>query len=221
MNWKVHDENVTILGMQGCGKTTLARRLLDSIPAVSRLIVSPQNPQAHYGQYGECIADVAKIQDGRAMLWTGYTDTATFEQICAAVMRCNNMVMVVDDAHEFATKQRMPPHWARLVNSGRNRGISSIFISPAPNLVNNVLLQSSAMLFSFRFSLETQIEYARKNFFGEYAYLLMPVTARPPKFRALPIMEKHDYLSRHVAEPVIELHRENGEVEGVNYNFQD
>ena len=212
MKWQVHDENITILGMQSSGKTTLARAFLAGIPAVARLIVSPQNPQMHYGQYGEPITSPDQIADGRAMLWAGPTDMATFAKICDAVMRCNNMVMIVDDAHEFATKQKIPPEWSTLINSGRNRGITSIFVSPAPNLLHNVLLQSSAILCSYRFLLESQIEYAKKNFFGDLAYLLMPVASRPRQFQDLIQIGKHDFLSRHVADSNLELHRQDGSI---------
>ena len=196
--------------MQGSGKTTLARAFLAGIPSVARLIVSPQNPTMHYGQYGAPIAEPGEIQDGQAMLWMGRTDKRTFADICDAVMGCNNLVMVVDDAHEFAAKQKIPEQWATLINSGRNRGITSIFVSPAPNVLHNIPMQSSSLMCSFRFSLRTQIEYAKDNFFGELAYLLMPQSARPPQYGNLLALTKHDFLSRHVAEPHVELHRNDG-----------
>ena len=212
MDWNVHDENVTILGMQGSGKTTLAKRLLDTIPAVPRLVFSPQGPLSLYGQYGQPIDTVEEIEGGRALLWTGETDPRTFAAICNRIMELSNIVMVVDDAHEQASKQKMPPEWGRLISSGRNRGITSIFISPAPSQMHNVLMQSSAILYSFRFALESQIEYARKNFFGEAAYLLMPAPARPPKYAPWPELPKHDYLARHVSAAAVEWHSADGEV---------
>jgi len=180
MNWQVHEESIGILGLQGSGKTTLAKNILGSIPNTARIIISPQNPQGLYAGYGEEINDIEKIQNNQAMLWTGRTDMGAFENICKRIMmKCGNMVMVVDDCHEFCKKQQMPPNWARLINSGRNRGITSIFISPSPNLVNNNVLQSVTHLFSFRFVLESQIEFAKKNFFGDNAYTLMPPQSRP------------------------------------------
>ena len=199
MNWVTHQENITILGMQGSGKTTLAKNILDSIPNTPRLIISPQRPLDLYGSYGKPINTVEEITKDGAFVWNANKpDEKLFDKICKKVMTLSNMVMLVDDAHEFCKKQKIPKEWDTLINSGRNRGITSIFISPSPNLLHNVILQSSQHLFSFRFALESQIEYARKNFFGDIGYLLLFQPARPYKYKPYPQMEKHDTLHRFV-----------------------
>lgn len=209
MNWNVHEENVGILGLQGSGKTTLAKNILSCIPNTARLIISPQNPAGLYGNYGEPINKLEQINNNQAMLWTGSTSEEMFARICRQVMKCSNMIMVVDDCHEFCKKQKMPREWATLINSGRNRGITSIFISPSPNLVHNNVLQSVTHLYSFRFVLESQIEFAKKNFFGDYAYTLMPPQSRPSKYSHFPEIGKHDYLYRSAAETEIQICKDN------------
>ena len=120
INWNVHEENIAILGLQGSGKTTLAKNLLGSIPNTPRLIISPQNPQGLYGSYGIPVREIKDIQQNGAMLWVGKTDENTFENICNHVMaHLTNTVMVIDDCHEFCKKQKMPKAWATLINSGR------------------------------------------------------------------------------------------------------
>lgn len=210
LNWDIHDQNTSITGMQGSGKTTLAKDILKSIPSTPRLIVSPQNPRKLYGEFGEPINQVRDIQDDQAMLWVGNTLQSTFDRICDQMMNCHNTLMVVDDAHEFATKQKISDEWKTLIGSGRNQGNTSIFISPAPNLMNNLLLQSSTIMYSFSFALESQIEYAKKNFFGDIAYLLMPIMARPLKYQRHPQLNHHDFLSRHTSDKFIELHTAQG-----------
>ena len=207
INWNVHEENIAILGLQGSGKTTLAKNLLGSIPNTPRLIISPQNPQGLYGSYGIPVREIKDIQQNGAMLWVGKTDENTFENICNHVMaHLTNTVMVIDDCHEFCKKQKMPKAWATLINSGRNRGITSIFISPSPNLVHNNVLQSVHHLFSFRFVLESQIEFAQKNFFGTAAYVLMPKSTRPTRFQNIQYEAgKHDYLYRSISQTEIEF----------------
>ena len=118
--------------------------------------------------------------------------------------------MVVDDAHEFCSKQKMPDEWKRLVNSGRNRGITSIILSPAPNLLHNVLLQSCQHLISFKFALESQVEYARKNFFGDSGFLLLPQNVRPDIYQQYDQMQKHEFLYRSVNETKIKFYFEDG-----------
>jgi len=202
--WDYHQENISILGMQGSGKTTKAHDFLDTIPNTPRLIISPQRPMKLYGQYGNPIYSVKEIVQGGAFVWNSTKpNEKMFNQICKKVMTLKNMVMVVDDAHEFCKKQKIPEEWDTLINSGRNRGITSIFISPSPNLLNNTILQSSQHLISYSFVLESQIEYARKNFFGDIGYLLLFRPARPYKYKKYPQLEKHDYLHRFVGDDFV------------------
>ena len=181
-NWTVFQENIGILGIQGSGKTTRCRNILDSIHNTPRLIISPQKPEINYAGYGTPINKVSEIEDGKAMLWIGDTSKSTFESICKIVMaRCSNMVIVVDDVQEFCTKQKMNPNFNRMIQSGRNRGICGIYLSPSPNLVHNYILQSCQHILSFRMTLESQIEWLEKNFYGNDAQILLPADRRNPK----------------------------------------
>ena len=174
-------ENVAILGMQGTGKTTMCKRILDAMPKIPRWIWSPQRPMDHYGAYGVPIGDLSKMRGDAACLWTGDFSPQTFDRFCAEAMKWSNMVLVFDDIHEFVRKQKIPDPFARLINSSRNRGICSIFLSPAPNLVNNTILQSCKHVFAFKMGLEGQVEWLANNYFGRDAYVLLPRNLRAKK----------------------------------------
>ena len=201
IQWTVYQENIAILGMQGSGKTTHAKKLLDSIFNIPRLIISPQNTMGNYGNYGMPISSISEIENGKAMLWTGDFGKSTIERIANTIMaRCSNMVIVIDDIHEYCSKQKMPDNLNRLIQSGRNRGICGIYISPSANLVNNYILQSCQHIFSFKMTLESQIEWLEKNYFGVDAQLLLPKDRRQrqpiiqSEFEVLP---KFSYLYRY------------------------
>lgn len=213
MNWDQYQENIVILGLQGSGKTTLAKSILATIPRRPRLIISPQRPLDHYGKYGNPVNRIKDIHPNGAWVWTdyGHDEQTLIDKLSERIMRFSNFLVVVDDAHEFASKQKIPPRWKRLINSGRNRGITSIMISTMPNQLNNVILQSSQHLFSFPMALESQVEYSRKNFFGDMAYLLLPYAARPYAYKEYDLMRKHERLYRHVASPYVVHYAENGE----------
>lgn len=180
-NWTVYQQNIHFLGMQGSGKTTLAKKILDTIPHVPRLIISPQKPLDNYGGYGTAIDKISDIQRG-AMIWTGDFSQSTFERICSTLMaRMSDMVLVVDDVHEFCTKQKMPKQFNTLIQSGRNRGICGMYLSPSANLVNNYILQSCQHIFAFRMKLHAQIEWLEKNYFGNDAEILIPKDLRNHK----------------------------------------
>ena len=187
INWQVYQENIGLLGIQGSGKTSKCKEFLDQIPNVPRLIVSPQNPIAHYRAYGVPISSISEIEDGRAMLWIGDFSKSTHERICKRIMDvCHNMVFVTDDVHEYCTKQKMPDNFNRLIQSGRNRGICGTYIPPAPNLVHNYILQSCHHMLAFHMSLASQIEWLEKNCFGPDAQMLIPPDRRNKKFNGAP-----------------------------------
>jgi len=202
LNWTVYQQNMMFLGMQGSGKTTLAKSILDTVPHVNRLIISPQIPTENYGGYGTPINKISDIQEG-AMIWTGDFSVPTFERICATLMaRMTNMVLLVDDVHEFCTNQKMPKNFNTLIQSGRNRGICGMYLSPSANLVNNYILQSCQHIFAFRMKLHAQIEWLEKNYFGFDAELLIPKDLRNPRKPINPdfecdVLPAYSYLYRY------------------------
>jgi len=205
-DYTVYQENITILGLQGEGKTTKALEILDQIPHVPRWIWSPQRPMELYGAYGDPCDDVAKLTRG-AYVYTGEYSAHNFDRFCRRAMAHSNLILVFDDIHEYCGKQKIPEDFARLINSGRNRGVVSIFLSPSPNIVNNVILQSSQHIFCFRFNLASQIEWVRKNYFGPDAWILLPRHLRRerPTIADYDVLPKHAFLYKKVGDMMNQL----------------
>jgi len=194
--------------MQGSGKTTLARTILDRVPKIPRWIWSPQRPLDLYGGYGQPVASVKELKRG-AYIYTGEFGPRQFDAFCAAAMREANLLLVIDDVHEYVKKQQIPEQFARLINSGRNRGICSIFLSPAPNLVHNTVLQACQHIFCFRMGLESQVEWLAKNYYGADAYVLLPRRLRKRKPSIgdnYDILPPHSYLYKFHASTQAELY---------------
>ena len=201
-DYNPYQENVAIMGLQGEGKTTLAHTILAMIPSIPRVIWSPQRPMHLYGQFGDPMYRVRDMQRA-AQVYVGEYSARNFDAYCARVMELYDIVCVWDDIHEYCGKQRIPENFARIINSGRNRGICSIFISPSPNLVNNIILQSSQHIFCFRFNLESQIEWVRKNYFGRDAWVLLPRHLRrekPTIGERYDVLPKHSYLYKKIGD---------------------
>ena len=175
--WSPFKEDIGIFGKKGTGKTTRAKMILDLIPNLPRIIWSPQRPMENYRGYGQEINTLDQLRHG-AFIWNGNYDKETFVKFIERVFQMRNLILVIDDVHEYVTKQKMPPIFSAMVLSGRNRGISSIFISPAPNLVHNAILGSCTHIFAYNFNLQSQIEWIRNNFFGDEAWLLIPKDKR-------------------------------------------
>ena len=192
-----YQENISILGMQGSGKTTKAKHILATIPRVMRWIWSPQKAVEHYGAFGAPVSDFKDLIPG-AYVWNGSYSKSAFDSFCSKAMTYQNLLIVVDDVHEYVSKQKIPGPFGTLINSGRNKGICGIYLSPSPNLVNNVVLQSSQHIFAFRFNLEAQIEWMQRNYFGDDAWLLLPhhLRRKKPVIADVEMIPKYAHLYR-------------------------
>jgi len=172
-SWSPYYEDIGIFGKKGEGKTTRAKQILDLIPNLPRWIWSPQRPLENYSGYGEPVNNIEDLKYG-AYLFNGNYTRENFKLFCnRAFNHIRNIVLVIDDVHEQCTKQFISPEFEHLILSGRNRGISNIFISPTPSKVHNSILSQCSHIFSYKLTLQTQIEWLRDNFYGNEAWLLL------------------------------------------------
>ena len=198
-NWSPFYEDIGIFGKKGEGKTTMARQILDTIPNIARWIWSPQRPLENYKGYGLPVTKIDDLRHG-ALIWNGDYTKKNFLLFCErAFHHMRNIILVIDDVHEQVTKQFIPPEFDSLVLSGRNRGISSIFISPYPAKVHNSILSQCSHIFAYKMTLQLQIEWLRDNFFGNEAWLLLTKDLRNRYYigeNDIDIMPKFSYLYR-------------------------
>ena len=113
---------------------------------------------------------------------------------------CYNCLLVVDDVHEQATKHKVRPNFARLLNSGRNRGLCTLMLTPYPNLVSNTILQAARHRFVFRLDMESQVEWVQRSIAGRDAWLLVPRDLRrhePTQHAELDVLPPHACLYRY------------------------
>jgi len=198
-NWSPYYEDIGIFGKKGEGKTTRARMILDLVPNMPRWIWSPQRPLENYQGYGQAVNSIDELKHG-AYIWAGDYTKKNFLAFCdRAFHHMRNIILVIDDVHEQVTKQFCPPQFESLILSGRNRGISSIFISPYPAKVHNVILSQCSHIFAYKMTLQLQIEWLRDNFFGNEAWLLLTKDLRNRYYTGendIDIMPKFSYLYR-------------------------
>jgi len=196
--WSPYKEDIGIFGQKGGGKTTRARLVLDTVSNLPRWIWSPQRPLENYAGYGVPVTKIEDLTSGK-FIWNGTYNKETFIKFISRAFLMRNLIIVIDDVHEYVSKQYIPPEFDTFILSGRNRGLSSIFISPMPSKVHNSILAQCSHIFAYKFTLQTQIEWMRDNFFGNEAWLLLPKDLRNKYYtdeRAIDQLPKFSYLYR-------------------------
>ena len=178
-HWKPLEEDIFITGKKGEGKTSRCKRILDLIPNLAYWIWSPQRPVENYGSYGHIVRDVNQLQHGH-YIYAGndWSDEAFVRFLRRAFTQFRNIVLVLDDIHERTTKQSIIKELRNLVLSGRNRGISSIFITTSPKSIPNYILGNISHVFAYQMVLESDIEWLQKNLVGNDAWILIPKDKR-------------------------------------------
>lgn len=204
-NWTPFKENIGIFGVQGEGKTTRCKFVLDEIPNTPYIIFSPQRPRENYGKYGTIVTDIKKITNKDQFIYAGdYSKKIFIEFVKHVFFNLPNVVVVWDDLHEFISKQYVPTEFETLILSGRNRGISSIFISPFPSAIHNVVLRSCEHIFAYKLGLANDILWMRDNFFGDEAWLLIPKDKRKGYYiseQDYDVIPERSYLYRKRSQP--------------------
>jgi len=196
--WSPFKEDIGIFGQKGGGKTTRARDILDTIPNIPRWIWSPQRPMENYQGYGVPVTKIEELKHG-AIIWNGIYSKENFIKFISRAFEMRNLVIVIDDCHEYVSKQFIPTEFETFILSGRNRGLSSIFLSPMPSKVHNSILAQCSHIFAYKFTLQTQIEWIRDNFFGNEAWLLLPKDLRNKYYtdeKSIEQLPKFSYLYR-------------------------
>jgi len=178
-HWKPLEEDIFITGKKGEGKTSRCKRILDLIPNLAYWIWSPQRPIENYGNYGHIVRDINQMQHGK-YIYAGndWSDEAFTKFLRRAFNQFRNIVLVLDDIHERTTKQSIIKELRNLVLSGRNRGISSIFITTSPKSIPNYILGNISHVFAYQMVLESDIEWLQKNLLGKDAWILIPKDKR-------------------------------------------
>ena len=196
--WSPFKEDIGIFGQKGGGKTTRARLVLDTIPNIPRWIWSPQRPMENYQGYGVPVTNIEELKHG-SFICNGIYSKENFINFISRAFEMRNLVIVIDDCHEYVSKQFIPTEFDTFILSGRNRGLSSIFLSPMPSKVHNSILAQCSHIFAYKFTLQTQIEWIRDNFFGNEAWLLLPKDLRNKYYtdeKSIEQLPKFSYLYR-------------------------
>ena len=177
-----YDQDICILGSKGSGKSYLANEIMKGLNGI-HVWVYDFNAQFHSSK-SIVFHDLTKMLElsdqakrGHYILQPHDNSENTFRRFCEEGFKRGNLVLMMDEAHSFLTKQKQLKEFNNIILSGRPRGISCITISSRPASLPNNVLTNAKHVFAFKLNLETDIKFL-EGFLGSDVWILMPKDKR-------------------------------------------
>ena len=177
-----YDSDITILGSKGSGKSYLANQIMKGLNGIS-VWVYDFNFQFHssramvFHDMNELLKVYDSAKRGHYILQPHNNSVETFSRFCEEGFKRGNLVLIMDEAHSFLTKQKQLKEFNNIILSGRPRGISCITISSRPASLPNNVLTNAKHVFSFKLNLESDVKFL-EGFLGSDVWILMPSDKR-------------------------------------------
>lgn len=170
-SWDNHPKFVLgVFGSSGTGKTTYATRFLERIKTTCRFIFDAD------GEFSRkfdrpSVRQPEEMADAVASGWVIYDPTdhaGSVEEAFAffasmayrlAPLLPGRKFFVVDELQDHTDGNKIPPVLKDIVQKGRRRGLDSVFISQAPNLLHNAVRGQLSEVTCFQMVEDRALEY--------------------------------------------------------------
>jgi len=198
-SFEAYDQDICILGSKGSGKSYLANSILKSLRGIS-VWVYDFNSQFHSSkailvhELDELLEIYDGAKRGHYILQPHSNSENTFRRFCSEGFKRGNLVLIMDEAHSFLTKQKQLKEFNNIILSGRPRGISCVTISSRPASLPNNVLTNAKHVFAFKLNLESDVKFL-EGFLGSDVWILMPPDKRA-KLKDQPALPQHTFFYR-------------------------
>ena len=179
-----YDQDICILGSKGSGKSYLANSIMKGLRGIS-VWVYDFNFQFHSSR-AMVFNDINKMLEvydstnpkrGHYILQAHDNSENTFKRFCSEGFKRGNLVLIMDEAHSFLTKQKQLKEFNNIILSGRPRGIPCITLSSRPASLPNNVLTNAKHVFAFKLNLESDVKFL-EGFLGSDVWILLPPDKR-------------------------------------------
>lgn len=162
-DWQPGADNIVVMGAHWHGKTVLGRELV-AAPIVGKF---PMWIWDHNGKFATLAPDsicysVEKLVYGTQILIPAAKSPEYFEKFCRLVNAQRNMLIIVDEAHNFCSAHRLPPEFGRLIRDKGNQNVGYCCIFQAVTEVHKSIIRNAKHRFVFFFDVPTDVDYLRK-----------------------------------------------------------
>ena len=194
-----YDQDICILGSKGSGKSFLANMLMKGLHGVN-VWVYDFNSQFHsskaivFHDLNKMLELYDEAKRGHYILQAHDNSEHTFRRFCEEGFKRGNLVLIMDEAHSFLTKQKQLKEFNNIILSGRPRGISCVTLSSRPASLPNNVLTNAKHVFAFKLNLESDVKFL-EGFLGSDVWVLLPPDKRH-KLKDEPKLPEHTFFYR-------------------------
>ena len=197
--FEAYDQDICILGSKGSGKSYLANAIMKSLNGIN-VWVYDFNFQFHssraivFNDFDKLLETYDSAKRGHYIFQPHNNSENTFRRFCEEGFKRGNLVLMMDEAHSFLTKQKQLKEFNNIILSGRPRGISCITISSRPASLPNNVLTNAKHVFAFKLNLESDVKFL-EGFLGSDVWVLLPPDKRH-KLTDEPQLPEHTFFYR-------------------------
>lgn len=189
------EEDICVVGGKGRGKTTRVKWILSLIKNLPYWVY---DFNSQYTGFGSIVHKVKDLKVGQMIFQPYDKSYDTFIKFCNKAFTQRNLVLVFEEIHQYVTKQRACPELYSVVMTGRNYGLSSIFVSTRPASLPNWILSNSNHCFAYGLNNMGDIVWLN-DYIGDKAWLLLPPDKRK-KLQTEPPLQLHSCIYRNQLE---------------------
>lgn len=163
-----HD--TVIVGTKGNGKTTRAKQILLTIPNLAFWVWDYSNK---FTGFGNLVRRVEDLQYGQYIIQASDKSKNNFARFLNKAFETQkNLLIVVDELHQYTNKNENFMPLYQLVMSGRNKHLAGIYISTRPQAIPNYLLTNVRHVFAYGMNSALDLEWLQE-YLGPEAWLLV------------------------------------------------
>jgi len=164
INYKPYRENVIIVGESQEGKTNCAFQLAKALtPSYNFIIYTPHSNSNLIKLNPRCV--IHNVYDvkgqGLEIVIPQIVTDSFFDRLCEKVFTLNHVVFMMDEIHNYVTKQKIPKALQILVENCNNRDIGYVAIFQRPQRVENSILSNSNHRFCYMLELPSDRKYMK------------------------------------------------------------
>jgi hypothetical protein len=188
-HFQPYERDIVITGAKGKRKTTLAKAILRTVKSCNYWVYdfNWRFDKDYYALYDAFVVHNLNELNatGKFIFQPLNKSDETFEKFLVIAKTKWNLVICIDELHQYVRKQVYPHDLYEIVMSLRNHGLSGIYISTLPSAIPNFILTNALDVFSFGLYVNDHVKYL-SEWLGTEAWQLLPVDKRPKRFQNLP-----------------------------------